>query len=307
MAKDKSTSVIMSVYNGSLYLSEQLDSIVEQTQRPDELLIINDCSTDNGKTEKIINEYTEKYNFIKKINNQKNLGWRESFMKGASIASGDIVFFADQDDVWVKNKIEVMTKAMDNSGSNVLISHCCNTDSELNPINDTSNSKSIDRNKYNFNKKYMISKGVGAAMALRKSFIQKYINIYPKNMAHDRFFQIIAILFDNLDYLDETLIYHRKHGNNATGNRTFQVEDRIRTTKVNLLFNQSLLNGPFAKDLSEEKKNIIRKQIIFSNKRANMLESRSLVYWLLMPLYDLSFYPTWRTWFGDFKAIRRIK
>ncbi|MDY2594654.1 MAG: glycosyltransferase [Oliverpabstia sp.] len=301
------TSVIMSVYNGSLYLGEQLDSIVNQTLIPDEIIVLNDCSNDCGKTERVIDSYVAKYSFVKKINNESNMGWRASFMKGCRIAQGEYIFFADQDDVWVKEKIEKMVSSMEKIGANVMISHCCNTNNDMEPISEFHENRGVKENNFPFSKKFMEPIGVGAAMVFRRSFINEYIGLWQQDMGHDRFFQVVARLFDRIYYYDETLIFHRMHDNNATGKRNFNIQARIITSKGDAVFCENLLDSDFSKKLSPKQVRIIKRFIRFSIHRNKMLSYRSFIMWLLLPVYDLKFYSTWKTWFGDLVAIRREK
>ena len=74
-------SVVMSVYNGSLYLRESIESILNQTFTDFEFIIINDCSTDDSKD--IIAEYVEKDSRIVLVNNPENIGLTKSLNKGA--------------------------------------------------------------------------------------------------------------------------------------------------------------------------------------------------------------------------------
>ena len=111
-------SLVMAVYNGEKYLIEQLDSIRKQTYLIDEVILIDDVSTDNSY--ELIHQYIDGYKLInwKLIKNENNLGYRKNFKKGLEIVDGDIIFLSDQDDRWHLNKIEVMVKKM--SQSNIL-------------------------------------------------------------------------------------------------------------------------------------------------------------------------------------------
>lgn len=91
-------SVIVPVYNVSKYLDRCLNSLVNQTLKDIEIIIINDCSTDNSLD--IINSYKEKYNNIILINNKKNMGIGYNRNKGMKIAKGLYIGFVDGDD-WV--------------------------------------------------------------------------------------------------------------------------------------------------------------------------------------------------------------
>ena len=110
------TSVVMSTYNGEEYIIEQLDSLRNQSRPADEVLIADDCSTDN--TVDIVRNYIKKNNLTtwKLVVNKQNKGWRRNFMEAMWSTSGDLVFPCDQDDIWRLDKIEIMTKLMgDNS------------------------------------------------------------------------------------------------------------------------------------------------------------------------------------------------
>ena len=111
-------SLVMAVYNGEKYLIEQLDSIRKQTYLIDEVILIDDVSTDNSY--ELIHQYIDGYKLInwKLIKNENNLGYRKNFKKGLEIVDGDIIFLSDQDDRWHLNKIEVMVEKM--SQSNIL-------------------------------------------------------------------------------------------------------------------------------------------------------------------------------------------
>ena len=120
------TSVVMSTYNGEEYIIEQLDSLRNQSRPADEVLIADDCSTDN--TVDIVRNYIKKNNLTtwKLVVNKQNKGWRRNFMEAMWSTSGDLVFPCDQDDIWRLDKIEIMTKLMgDNSQIQLLTSNYC--------------------------------------------------------------------------------------------------------------------------------------------------------------------------------------
>ncbi len=98
-------SVAMCKYNGAKYLPQQLDSIMQQSLEVDEIVVCNDCSTDT--THEILKNYTIKFTYLFKIySNETNLGSSKNFEKAMQLASGDLIFFADQDDVWKKEKVK---------------------------------------------------------------------------------------------------------------------------------------------------------------------------------------------------------
>ena len=101
-----SISVAMATYNGERFLREQLDSLNQQTVLPRELVVCDDRSTD--KTVRILEEFASQAAFpVKVVVNENRLGFGDNFMKAASLCSGDLISFCDQDDIWYSNKIEV--------------------------------------------------------------------------------------------------------------------------------------------------------------------------------------------------------
>lgn len=98
-------SVAMCTFNGEKYIKEQIESIINQSLVPDEIVICDDCSKDN--TINIIKEtlanWSGKANLII---NEDNLGYRKNFEKAISLCNGDIIFLSDQDDVWDNCKLK---------------------------------------------------------------------------------------------------------------------------------------------------------------------------------------------------------
>lgn len=99
-------SVVMATYNGRAFLREQLDSIAAQTQQPDELLIIDDGSSDG--TPELLAEWARDKPWVRLDRNPRNLGINATFWRLLTESTGDYVFISDQDDVWMPDKIERM-------------------------------------------------------------------------------------------------------------------------------------------------------------------------------------------------------
>ena len=99
---DKKISVCMAVYNGERFIKEQVASILTQLSPDDEILVVDDTSSDN--TIRILEGYQDAR--IKITRNSKNIGSNASFQKALSLASGDFIFLSDQDDVWYPHKVE---------------------------------------------------------------------------------------------------------------------------------------------------------------------------------------------------------
>lgn len=106
------TSIAMTTYNAAPFLEQQLESIAKQTQLPDELVIGDDGSSDD--TLNLIQQFAERLEFPVRVTvNTKRLGSVRNFEETLARCTGEILFLADQDDVWTHNKIEIMSRVFD--------------------------------------------------------------------------------------------------------------------------------------------------------------------------------------------------
>ena len=97
-------SVITASYNCAKFIEESIKSVLNQTYDNLELIIVDDCSTDN--TEEIVNEYIKKDSRIKFYRLNNNSGAAVARNKGLDEATGRFIAFLDSDDIWDKQKLE---------------------------------------------------------------------------------------------------------------------------------------------------------------------------------------------------------
>ena len=103
-------SVVLSSFNGAQFIEEQINSIIEQTIKPDEIIVCDDGSSDD--TIHILKKF-EASNQIKLVLNKSNLGILANFKLGASLANANnYIAFSDQDDIWLPNKLASNFEAM---------------------------------------------------------------------------------------------------------------------------------------------------------------------------------------------------
>src|SRR6185369_1264323 len=95
-----SVSVVMAVFNGSRFLRQQVDSVLAQLEGEDELVIVDDASTDDSL--KLLRAIDSPR--IKIYCNEVNSGVRLTFQRGLQLARHEIIFLCDQDDVWLPGK-----------------------------------------------------------------------------------------------------------------------------------------------------------------------------------------------------------
>jgi glycosyltransferase involved in cell wall biosynthesis len=111
MDKQIKVSVITPVYNTEKYIGEMIESIIGQTFRDFEFILVDDCSTDN--TVSIIKKYARDDQRIKLFQNEKNLGIAGNRNRGVSLAKGKYVVWADADDISKKDRLKLQYDFME--------------------------------------------------------------------------------------------------------------------------------------------------------------------------------------------------
>lgn len=229
-------SVCIATYNGSKYIKEQLDSILCQIAKNDEVIISDDGSTDN--TVEIIASLNDPRISLLRFNRDKtgllpvNLV-TTNFENALSHASGDIIFMADQDDVWHKDKVKVCLDYLINQGYDYVVSDCFVTDSDLNIVSDTRFDGSFTQNRW----KALVSPTPyqGCCAAFKHKVLEKALP-FPKHIqSHDRWIGYIASFKFNYKIIPEKLIYYRRHNKNVStttqrskANTLYKIRTRVR-------------------------------------------------------------------------------
>lgn len=208
-------SVCIATHNGEHYIKDQITSILTQLNDNDEVIISDDGSTDQtlNVIESIEDPRIKLYRIAFPQGRKPHYYVAKNFENALKHASGDIIFLADQDDVWYPNKVSVCLSALK---SNIAVLHNLSCVNEvLEPLN---------YNWYNEKLKFrplniLMRRGkhMGCALAFKKELL-KLILPFPKNLyIHDFWIGIIAELKGALLYIDQPLVYYRIHSNNTSG------------------------------------------------------------------------------------------
>jgi glycosyltransferase involved in cell wall biosynthesis len=106
-------SIVVATYNGERFILEQLRSLANQSLKPIEIIVSDDASNDGTRT--IVSEFARSTDIpVRFYKNESSLGFADNFMAGARYASGELIAFCDQDDVWHPDKVSTCTNAFRN-------------------------------------------------------------------------------------------------------------------------------------------------------------------------------------------------
>lgn len=301
-------SIIMSTYNGTAYLEEQLDSIRLQSRPADEVVISDDCSQDDTveKTEAYIRKYHLTNWHVQR--NEVNCGWEKNFMQGIEKTKGDLLFFADQDDIWEVEKIEKMCALMEQHPEIFVLA------SDYTPfymdaaVDKARNDEKIQSDgtwkQYPFDTGFLYVHRPGCVYCVRRSFADEIRSYWFEKYPHDALFWRYANLTGGLYLYHEPLIRFRRHANNASSVATTGLAKKTADAEYYV----DVLKGirQFIKDkkivISEQQKKIIGKVERYSQYRLRFLKEHSLMCGIRLIRY-LDCYYAPKTWISDWIVV----
>ena len=234
-------SICIATYNGEKYLKEQLDSIVNQSIKPYEVILQDDCSTD--KTVEIAKKYQNELN-LNIIINETNLGFKKNFESILSKATGDLIAPCDQDDIWLENKLEVLSSKI--GKYSLVYSNSLLVDSNGSSLN----TRISDRLKNNFVDtdtpiNFMYANSISAHAMLFKKELLKYIFPFPQFMYFDAWIGAVASSCGGVKYVDIDLVQYRQHSTNSLANKKlvkYSISEQIsHKTKKKLIQNKNTI------------------------------------------------------------------
>jgi glycosyltransferase involved in cell wall biosynthesis len=229
-------SAVVCTYNGEKYLREQLQSILEQTRPPDEIIISDDGSTDS--TLEVVEEVRSrtgpaKTPVWKVLTRKRPLGVSGNFASALGEAQGDLIALADQDDVWETDRLEKVLKLF---GDDVLLVHSDAT------LIDESGKKtgtlmSALRLTRGERKNLVTGRALdvvlrrnvvtGATTMIRSSLLQQALPI-PEGWVHDEWLALVAAAQGGVVFSEDPLIRYRQHGDNEIGATKTDYEEATR-------------------------------------------------------------------------------
>jgi glycosyltransferase involved in cell wall biosynthesis len=224
--KKLSVSTAMCTYNGSRFLREQLCSIASQSQQPEELVVSDDCSTDD--TLDILRGFASQAGFsVRILSNTARLGPAKNFEKAIGACDGDIIVLSDQDDVWRPQKVASLAEAFNEHPEAVYaFSDAAMVDQFGKPIYQTSWETAGLKSQLG---KFFGSGQVkvllkhnfipGAAMAFRSAFRHVVLPI-PAGWMHDYWIALLGSVFSSGVPVNQPLFDYRRHPDQVCGLKT---------------------------------------------------------------------------------------
>jgi glycosyltransferase involved in cell wall biosynthesis len=210
-------SIALAVYNGEKYLSQLLASLEQQTIKPFELVVLDDCSSDNSI--KIIREFP--LSFTKRIySNEKNQGPVFTFRKLAQLCKGEFIAFCDQDDIWLPQKIELSLssiKKLETDLAAIVFSDLRVIDEEGKLLhNSFFKLRSTKPGKFSLADILFGNIVTGCASIINRAMASELARMPLNAMMYDHWAALIGYSFGKHSFINEPLILYRAHGTNVT-------------------------------------------------------------------------------------------
>ena len=212
-------SVCIASYNGEKYIGKQIESIVEQLGGDDELIVSDDGSTD--ATREVVASFADSR--IKLIDHSSHRPKRvkyafeyvtHNFDYALRHTRGDLIFLADQDDVWHSDKIHDTIDAFRREGCLLMLHDCRLIDNVGEVINDSyfrsnKSARGIVRN-------IIKCSYLGCCMAFDRRLLGKALPMPDASVPHDIWLGLLAEYYGKVYFHHDTLIDYRRHDTNTS-------------------------------------------------------------------------------------------
>ena len=274
-------SVAIATYNGAEYVEEQLESIRTQSRPVDEVVICDDKSSDN--TVEIVESFINKNNLGDSWRievNPENLGYASNFIGAARKTTGDLIFFCDQDDIWLPDRVKEMEAVMAVNQNILLLG------SEFEPFVSGENAQVVPewelkqiKNDKSLVKKEWSPENIfigcqGCTMCIRRSFFEEIDAYWYKGWAHDEYVWKLALCRDGLYMYHAYTLKRRLHSANVSLSKMRDLPKRIKFLEELLLSHKATLK--FASDikLDDKKLRLLKRNIKATELRIALLKDK---------------------------------
>lgn len=296
-------SIVMATYNGEKFLEKQLNTILEQSYLADEIIILDDNSSDHTCT--ILHKYQkifESHNIACKfILREENVGYIQNFIDGIKESSSDIIILSDQDDEWMNNKIEFILSFFNKYNDCVALhtnTNIIDVDGNILKINAQEYIKEVDKVELkSFLKRINYA---GMALAFNKNkILPGLIALEKENImfpTHDWVICFLAVLENGFYTSSIVLTYRRYTGNNValtlSNSRISSLSRRIEGIKL------YMKHYSFVSDSISIHNIDISSYILTAKNRIEYLNKSSFLLWF-KNMKMFSFYPSIKSYLAD--------
>lgn len=290
-------SVALATFNGEKYISKQLHSLLFQRRTIDEVIIVDDASTD--KTADIVRDFIEKNQLLNwhLYINEKNIGFFKNFKSAIEKTTGDIIFLCDQDDIWCKTKVDSMLNRFESderikaiySGFNIIDENDNVIHARQKVFHSNNNLikfriEPFETVKINLSTicKYNISPG--CTLAFTREVKDIYLEKTKSICVHDWEIALIAAFLDGLHFFNTPLTHYRVHPSNTIGLSEFAGNsDKSKLALYDLRLKKAEKIQDYLKSmdvyhylLTDDRLKILTDSVKFAEKRFNALSEKKL-------------------------------
>jgi glycosyltransferase involved in cell wall biosynthesis len=237
-------SIAMASFEGGPYVTQQLESIAAQTQLPDELVVCDDASQDDTRDR--LRDFASHAPFEVRLEiNRQRLRTTQNFEKAVSLCRGDIIFLADQDDVWLPHKIETTLRVFtDRAEVGAVFSDGQVVDSELKSLGYSLwESLAFTRAEQRLVRsgravevflKHVVA--AGTTLAFRSDYRRLALPFPKLRSCHDAFIAFTIAAVAEIRIIEQPLIHYRLHGENLIGIRKLGLREQLQKAKEQVAF-----------------------------------------------------------------------
>jgi glycosyltransferase involved in cell wall biosynthesis len=281
--KKNLVSVVLTNFNKEKFVLEQLESIVSQTYKNWELIIMDDCSTDGSR--EIIRKFIEKNKNEKIIfiENDENLGVAKNFESGLRFAAGEYIAACDSDDVWLSDKLEKELQFLRKGSYGLVYSDMIVVDENLRIINRSFMQKGLSffcRRKDETFFELIGNNHIPGPTILFQAKLKNKLVPFSKYAIQDHWIAIICAIFSTIGYLNVPTVLYRQSSGNMVGAKALSparlilkrdkicLDKHLRIKKNSLLFLSDLLK---VEGMNSKMINAVNKRIEKTKKLVNCL------------------------------------
>lgn len=231
--------ILLATFNGEKYLAEQLESIARQTYTSWRLLIRDDGSSD--RTIEIIHRFAERYDSKVALVDNQNIrkGAAGNFSRLIELSTADYVMLADQDDVWLPEKVQMSFDRIRTlegrcvSAVPVLVyTDLTIADSALNVVKNSlwAYQQMDPARTRKLNRLLIQNTALGCTMIFNSALRKLAVPISPQARMHDWWLILVAAAFGQIDYIPAATVLYRQHSHNTRGATSWSLPAVLRMT-----------------------------------------------------------------------------